>query len=139
MKGIAAIDALIIVVIGVVAIIAILGLFMGVWTPTSGGTSLTTAKNLACQKLTTTGCAVDPRDIPIEGFDADKDGTLDPCSWRGGANPACEETICGIPAGADTGDTLFSICVCHLGLPDDPDGCRDCMRVICGCDTDVCP
>jgi len=137
MKGIAAIDALIMIVIGVIAIIAILGLFMGVWTPASGGTSLTTAKNLACQKLTITGCAVHPADISIEDFDADKDGQLDPCSGQQGNNPACLGANCG-PGGASTGDNLWSICVCHLGLPQTIPGCSDCMRVICGCDSDAC-
>jgi len=78
MKGIAAIDALIMIVIGVIAIIAILGLFMGVWTPAGTGTSLEAATRTTCERINTALCKESSlaARTPVYDFDANKNGVL---------------------------------------------------------------
>ncbi len=133
MKGIAAIDALIIVVIGVVAIIAILGLFMGVWTPVGIGTSLEAATQIACKKINPALCKESSlaARTPVFDFDANKDTNsvlnehdIDP-------GTGCVEFV---------GDTFEQLCHHYYGGPPSwvPPNSMEmfidrCMVQVCGC------
>jgi hypothetical protein len=145
MKGIEAINAIIILVLGVLTLLAILGLFMGVWTPAKGGTSLQAATSVTCQKINPAFCADTSQNralqarMPVDDFDADGDGKINerkenipPDSWA-----TCGHTTC---PGGDTDDNLEELCYhyygCRAGLSDETAWLewRECCVVkVCGC------
>ena len=133
MKGITAINAVIILVIGVITIIAIMGLFMSVWTPAKGGTSLQAATQVTCSRITTMGCPprpgslMDYSGIYVDGFDANQDGVINPgnsATTGCATNEAC--------------DNLYILCVRQYGCVWDNNNYGSnfmncCQKRICGC------
>jgi len=69
MKGIEAINAIIILVLGVLTLLAVLGLFMGVWTPAGKGTSLQAATQTTCAKINPAFCKDSSRAARMPVFD----------------------------------------------------------------------
>jgi hypothetical protein len=126
MKGIELpINILIIIAIAVIVLIAVVAMF---YTPFSNGTSSissNTAKSDACRAMLANNCGVWPGQIAIYGFDADKDGKLDPSTSSNGN--------CNNPGDATTGDSLWSFCTCQLGIPQTLAGCVECLKNVCGC------
>jgi len=83
MKAITAINAIIILVLGVLTLLAILGLFLGVWNPAKGGTSLQAATQSICKTINPVYCH--PKSfndcwiierLPVMDFDANKNGVV---------------------------------------------------------------
>jgi hypothetical protein len=139
MKSIEAINAIIILVLGVLVILAVLGLFMGVWSPAKSGTSLQVATKSACSRVIAMGEAAckdcwTTGNIVIDGFDANKDGKINP-----GVKDSAGELM----------DNLRSLCINYYGAGSnscdgdmsDPPACPncceqcviDCLQKVCGC------
>ena len=68
MKGITAIEAVIILVLGVITLIAILGIFMGTWSPAKAGVSLQAATQASCQQVNPSFCKGLYPNWPDAGF-----------------------------------------------------------------------
>jgi hypothetical protein len=121
MKGIELpINVLIIIVIVLIVLLAVIAFFFGTWNPGVIGVSLESAKNNACQMLISTGCG-NPANIVVNGFDANKDGEINPgIGWVSGS--------CGTTS--TYGDNLAALCECHYYLPD----VDDCAEQLCRCE-----
>ncbi len=86
--------------------------------PGVGSLSLIDAKTSACNKLISQGCSVEPQNILISDFDADKDGQLDSASGTDG---------CGNKA-SPASDNLYMLCKCYYGA-----NITQCKQNVCGC------
>ena len=124
MKGIELpISTIVIIVIVLIVLLAIIAFFFGVWNPGVGGINLEAAKNSACQMLVSTGC-VDPSQIVINDFDADRDGKIG--LEDGGRGWTEGYSTCGV--GNDDGDNLAALCECWYNLDED-----SCKSQLCNC------
>jgi hypothetical protein len=127
MKGIELpVNILIIVAVAVIVLIAVIAMFYKPFTSGTNSIGIDTAKSNACRAMLANGCSVHPNTIAVYGFDADKDGSFDPGN-NGNAN-------CPPATDAATKDTLWSLCVCQLGI-DQNSGCSECLKDVCGCKT----
>ena len=115
------ISTIVIIIIVLVVLLAIIAFFFGVWNPGVGGISLEAAKNNACQMLISTGCNY-PKDIAIEGFDANRDGKLESGrDWEFSTAYTC---------GEDGNDNLAALCDCWYNLLDS----GTCKERLCNCE-----
>lgn len=128
MKGIELpVNALIIIILAVLVLLGILALYAGVWSPSSGGVNLESAKNNACQMLASTNCQSDPATILISNFDANKNGQQKDTSQTPDKSTAWDYAAhCGL--GKSTGDNLATLCLCYYNKSD----VASC-RILCGC------
>lgn len=115
MRGIEAINVIILIVLAVITLLAVVILFMGVVKTTN--VNLQAATQSACLKLRDLGClpGYDLSTISVENFDADKDGKLN-----------------------GAGDTLSALCQNYYGCVLDSMGSgsnfQNCCSVrICSC------
>jgi len=117
------INTMIIVVLCLVVLLAIVVLFFGVWNPGKSTLSQEAAKNNACQLLIASRCNVNPENIIVRDFDADRDGNLNTIGAGIGD--------CGTNPGQ--GDTLYMLCKCWYGIPVNTDFDKNC-KTICMCE-----
>lgn len=79
MKGIELpVNALIIVILAVLVLLGILALYAGVWSPSSGGIILESAKNNGCHMLASMGCNAADTNIITVNYDASGNGNIGP-------------------------------------------------------------
>jgi hypothetical protein len=117
MKGIElSISVLVIVVVAAIVLLSTVGFFYSGWSSSSNVIDLEAAKSNGCKRLLNS-CRNDVNLVQIEGFDADKDGTLD----SGIAIGDCMEE------GGTSQDNLYMLCQCYYNA--DEEQCRD----ICMC------
>jgi len=80
MKGIELpINILVIIAMAVMVLLGLVAIYMGGFGPGAGEMQKNAAKNQACQELISKGyCgdAVKTSNVPVSGFDANKDGTM---------------------------------------------------------------
>jgi len=146
MKGIELpINILVIIAMAVMVLLGLVAIYMGGFGGGAGQIQLNSAKTDACQQLIRSGGCGDygaTANILVSGFDADKDGSLDPgngissskAGGGGGINP---------PSSGDQ-DNLFTLCVNWFSCPQpyDPNKPTDtekrafvdcCHKKVCGC------
>jgi len=130
------INAIIIIVLALIVLIAILAFYFNVWNPSVDATKLEAAKRVACNKLVSMGGCDSPNiytyNILTDGFDADKDGKLDPGDNR--ITNQCDSD----PGNAASEDNLRTLCQCNymvgiVGLGAETDAETECKRIVCGC------
>ncbi|MEM3610296.1 MAG: hypothetical protein QW076_05345 [Candidatus Anstonellales archaeon] len=113
-------------VLGVIALLAILGLFMGVWTPAKGGTSLQAATQATCAKINPIYCkepCIAAR-MPVYDFDANKNGILN------------EHAKDNSGLVAHNQDNFVQLCYNYYGVPDNwgiASNVKRCLVDVCGC------
>jgi len=122
-------STLVVIIVALVILIAIISLFYNIWPKGAETVSLETAKNSACQLLSSTGCTLRPDQIFINNFDADKDGvvgTVDPSE----VGYDFDITDCGDTANpAATDDNLRMLCACYYNIGDED----ECKTKVCNC------
>lgn len=138
MKGIEAINVIILIILAIVTLLAVVLLFMGTINPAKS-TSLQAATQTTCQKVNPAFCSENLADgpyaarMPVFDFDANHDGTLNE-----------HDATAGYPyATAPADDNLASLCQNYYGCPSDASAegdqtswvsWRDCCLVkVCGC------
>lgn len=138
MRGIEAINVIVILVLAVITLLAVMLLFMGVINPAKS-TSLQAATQVACQKVNPSFCKScnEPVDVqsclyaammPVFDFDANHNGTLN------------EHNPGGAYATTAGDDNLDSLCYNYYGCPNARTTTtslaqwRDCCLIkVCGC------
>jgi hypothetical protein len=115
------VNALIIVILAVLVLLGILALYGGVWSPSSGGINLESAKNNGCHMLASTNCQSGPETIAISNFDANKNGQSNDPGTVSAWGTAC-------PNAAWTSDNLAALCACFYYKTSS----EDCKK-LCGC------
>lgn len=123
-SGMLPINAMIILVMGVLVLVGVLALFLGVWKPAAGGTSLQATTAAACQQLITRGCATTYLgSITINDFDASKGGGINPgtviyaCDDYNYFNGATNNNVTCLGERGDPPlqDNLFNLCRFYYG------------------------
>jgi len=127
MKGIELpISTLIIIIVCIAVLLAIIMFFFGGYNPTRNAVNLETARSIACQKLTSMSCNVNPETIQVADFDADKNGNMN--NLGTGSTGKCD--------GSDQpGDNLLMLCKCYYGIDDPVQSTREqnCKEKVCNC------
>ena len=136
MKGIELpISTIIVIILVLVVLIAVLGLFYGVWPSGAQTATLESVKGSACQLLMSSGgCGPDPtgdlntKHIPINNFDADKNGKTNDPGSNIDVEPRCHSPD------PNTNDNLFMLCRCWYNLGGNDDQINsDCKTKVCNC------
>jgi len=122
-------STIVVVIVVLLVLVAILTLFYGTWPGGSETATLESVKTNACQMLISVGgCKQDmkTKEIVINNFDADKDGTVD-----GGITSTI---TCNAPLEAMTKDSLFMLCKCWYGLIGaEATIDENCRKNVCSC------
>lgn len=102
------INTMIIIILVLLVLVAVIALLMGVWKPGTAGLNLEQAKGSACQMYVNLGCSGDGKNIAVNNFDADKDGTIE--------------------NSAAAGDNLSKLATNYYGCTGET-----CIKGLCGC------
>jgi len=126
MKGLELpINTLIIIVIGLVILLALIAILFGGFNIARPQMSLETAKNDACRQLSTMGCDYGYALIPVNNFDANRNGKVNDPTIHFKSSIGDD---CG--AGAlESGDNLATLCLCFYNMEED----KECKKNVCGC------
>jgi hypothetical protein len=99
------INTLVVLVLLVIVLIAVILFFYDPYRRAVGSVDLNTAKSNACTLLTQMVCSGKAQNIPVNDFDANKDGTI------------------------NSGDNLLELCKNYYNIEDD----SDCKQQVCQC------
>jgi len=144
MKGIELpINILVIIAMAVMVLLGLVAIYMGGFGGGAGQIQLNNAKTEACQELIRSGKCGDydaTKNILVSGFDANKDGNLNP----GSSIPSSPKAGGGINPPSGSQDNLFTLCVNWFSCPqpkslDNPEDTDKrafvdcCHKKVCGC------
>jgi hypothetical protein len=124
MKGIELpINILVIIAMAVMVLLGLVAIYMGGFGPGGSEMQKNAAKNQACQELISKGYCGNyssTKYVNVTGFDADRDGSMDP-------GP-------GITGDKETNDNLYMLCKNFYGCGGSNKEFVDCChKKVCGC------